>query len=118
MTIEVRGVHCEIDEQTREYIDRKVARLGFAKDLIVTLPITITKGKKQGYDFETTVHFRWGKSNRVGVREFDMHKGVDALFDKLEEKVTRVKAKLQHHKGEATVRTAASAKEPGSDTGE
>jgi len=118
MTTEIRGVHCEIDDQTREYIDRKVARLEFAKELIVGLPITITKGKKQGYDLETTVHFRWGKSTRVGVKEFDLHKGVDALFDKLEEKVTRVKAKLQHHKGEATVRTAESAEEAGTEGAE
>ena len=117
MTTEVKGVHCEIDEQTRDYIERKVARLDFAKELIVELPITITKGTKQGYDFETTVHFRWGKSTHVGVRAFDMHKGVDALFDKLEEKVTREKAKLQHHKGEATVRTATE-KESGTESGE
>ncbi len=117
MTTVIRCVHCEIDETTRVYIDRKVERLGFARELIVELPISITKGKKDGYDLETTVHFRWGKSTRVGVREYDVHKGVDALFDKLEEKVARVKAKLQHHKGVATVRTAGVAAEssPGSD---
>lgn len=112
MTTDIRCVHCEIDEATREYIDRKVERLGFARDLIVELPISITKGKKHGYDLETTVHFRWGKSIRVGVREYDVHRGVDVLFDKLEEKVTRVKAKLQHHKGDATVRTAGISAEP------
>jgi putative sigma-54 modulation protein len=112
MTIEVRGVHCEIDDRIREYIDRKVTRLDFARDLIVELPITITKGKKEGYDLDTTVHFRWGKSTHVGVKSYDVHKGVDALFDKLEEKVTREKAKIQHHKGDATVRTAAEAETP------
>lgn len=105
MTIEVRGVHFEIDQHIREYIDKKVERLDFARDLVVELPITITKGTKEGYDLETTVHFRWGKSTRVGVQSFDLHKGVDALFDKLEAKITREKAKIQHHKGDATVRT-------------
>jgi putative sigma-54 modulation protein len=108
MTTEVRGVHYEIDDTTREYIDRKIGRLDFARDLIVELPITITKGTKDGFDLETTVHFRWGKSTHVGVKSFDVHKGVDALFDKLEEKITREKAKLQHHKGEATVRNGES----------
>ena len=105
MTTDVRWVHCEMDQKVADYIDRKVERLSFARELIVELPISIKKGKKDGYDLETTVHFRWGKSTRVGVRGYDLHTAVDALFDKLEEKVTRVKAKLQHHKGEATVRT-------------
>lgn len=111
MTTEVRGVHYEVDDTIREYIDRKVARLDFARDLVVELPITITKGTKDGFDLETTVHFRWGKSTHVGVKSFDVHKGVDALFDKLEEKIAREKAKLQHHKGEATVRSGEGAAE-------
>jgi putative sigma-54 modulation protein len=111
MTLSVRGVHFEIDDRIREYVDKKAVRLEFARDLIVELPITITKGTKEGFDLETTVHYRWGKSTRVGVRNFDVHKGVDALFDKLEEHVTREKAKIQHHKGDATVRTGEGAGE-------
>jgi putative sigma-54 modulation protein len=105
MTTDVRWVHCEADQKVLEYIDRKIERVDFARQIIVELPICITRGKKDGYDLETTVHFRWGKSIRVGVREYDLHKGVDALFDKLDLKIARVKGKLQHHKGEATVRT-------------
>lgn len=113
MTTEVKWVHCEVNENVGRYIDRKVERLGFARELIVEMPISIKKGKKAGYDLETTVHFRWGKSTRIGVQAYDLHTGVDALFDKLEEKVARVKAKLQHHKGEATVRTRSSAADTG-----
>ncbi len=105
MTMDVRWVHCEADQKVLEYIERKVERLGFARQIIVELPVCITKGKKDGFDLETTVHFRWGKSVRVGVRDYDLHKGVDALFDKLDLKIARVKARLQHHKGEVTVRT-------------
>lgn len=118
MTVEIKGVHYEVDDRTREYIDKKIVRLDFARDLIVELPITITKGKKEGYDLDTTVHFRWGKSTHVGVQSYDVHKGVDALFDKLEEKVTREKAKIQHHKGDATVRTAEAAVSPETDSEE
>jgi putative sigma-54 modulation protein len=118
MTTEVRGVHFEIDERIREYIDRKVARLEFARELVVELPITITKGTREGFDLETTVHFRWGKSTHIGVKSYDVHKGVDALFDKLEEKITREKAKIQHHKGDATVRTGEGAAEPSASSAE
>lgn len=118
MTTAVRGVHFELDVATRELIDKKVGRLDFARDLIVELPITITKGKKDGYELETTVHFRWGKSTHVGVQSYDLHKGVDALFDKLEGKITREKAKIQHHKGDATVRTGEGAAKPETEAGE
>jgi len=42
----------------------------------------------------------------------------DALFDKLEEKITREKAKIQHHKGDATVRNAEAAAEPSAPSAE
>ena len=105
MTVEIKGVHFEIEDGTREYIQKKLDRLEFAKDLLLELPITITKGKKDGYEVEANLHFRWGASAHVGVKGYEILESIDSLFDKLDAKVSREKKKIQEHKGEATFRT-------------
>ena len=105
MTAEIRGVHFEIQEKTREYIEKKLERLEFAKELLLELPITITRGKKDGYEVEANLHFRWGSSAHLGVQNYDVLAGIDSLFDKLEAKVAKEKSKIQEHKGEASFRT-------------
>ena len=101
MNVEIKGVHLEVNEKTREYVDRKMQRLDFAKDHIVDFLITLAKEKSQ-YKFEATINFRWGASVHVGLDGFDVYQGIDTLFDKLEAKVEKEKSRIQdHHKKEA-----------------
>lgn len=105
MTTEVKGVHYEIRDSDREYIDKKLERLDFARNLILEMPFTITKSTKGGFQIETNLHFKWGKSTHLGVTDYDLYKGIETLFDKLETKVLREKNKVQNHKGDPTHRT-------------
>lgn len=97
MSFEMRGVHFEIDTKTREYIDDKMPRLDFAKDLIVDFLLTLTREKRR-FSAEATINFRWGTSAHVGVKAYDLFKGIDGLFDKLEAKIEREKSKVQKHR--------------------
>lgn len=94
MNIEVKGVHHDVDEDTREYIDKKLRRLEHVSDLIVDLLFTITL-EKQRYKIEVTVNFRWGYSSHIKVTGFDLIKGIDLLFDKLDNKIHKEKEKIQ-----------------------
>ncbi len=105
MTTEIKGVHFEIQDRTREYVEKKLERLEFAKDLLLEVLITISKGKKEGYGVEANIHFKWGTSAHIGVKSYDVFEGIDAFFDKLEVKVAREKKKIQEHKGEPSFRT-------------
>jgi ribosome-associated translation inhibitor RaiA len=44
------------------------------------------------------VNFRWAKSRHIGVKSFDLLKGVDDLFDRLESMVEKEKSRVQDHR--------------------
>lgn len=95
MTTEIKCVHCEIDDKVKEKLETKLKRLQYAEDLLVSLNFTITHEKQ--YKLETNIHFRWGQIHHIKVETFDIMKGIDTLVDKLEQKVTKEKEKVQHH---------------------
>jgi putative sigma-54 modulation protein len=98
MNFELKGVHFDIDQKSRDYIDDKMPRLDFAKDLLVDLLLTLTREKRR-FSLEATLNFRWGKSRHVGVKAFDLFQGIDDLFDRLEALVEKEKSKVQEHRG-------------------
>ncbi len=96
MTIDVRSVHFELGQKARDYLDTKLERIGYAKDMIVDLIFVLTKEKD--FKFEATVNFRWGVQAHVEERDFDVTAGIDKLMDKLEQKITKEKNKVQEKK--------------------
>ena len=98
MTTDIKGVHLEISQRTRDYIDKKMPRLDFAKDLVTDLLLAISR-EKNLYRLDATVNFRWGSTTHIHVEGFKLVEGIDALFDKLEPKIEKEKEKVQdHHK--------------------
>jgi putative sigma-54 modulation protein len=104
MKTEIKGIHLEVSERISNYVDKKLPRLDFAKDLIVDFLMNLTR-EKNLYKIEATVNFRWGTSTHVGVEGFDLYKGIDDLFDKIEAKIEKEKSKVQAHRKKETVRT-------------
>ena len=100
MNFEVKSVHFDIDAKTREYLDDKMPRLDFAKDLMVDFLLTLTREKRR-FSLEATINFRWGTARHIGVKAFDLLKGIDDLFDKLETKIEKEKSKVQEHRRKA-----------------
>ncbi|UCF99849.1 MAG: ribosome-associated translation inhibitor RaiA [Spirochaetaceae bacterium] len=105
MNIDVKGVHVEITEKIREYIDKKLHRLDFVSEHIIDLLLFVSQEGSQ-YSLEANINFRWGNSNHMRVKSFDIFEGVDKLFDKMELKVIKEKNKIQDHKGHESVRSA------------
>ncbi len=98
MTTDIRGVHLEISQRTRDYIDKKLPRLAFAEDLVTDLLLAVSR-EKNLYLLDATVNFRWGTSTHIHVEGFKLTEGIDALFDKLEPKIEKEKNKVKdHHK--------------------
>ena len=108
MNIDIKGVHVEITEQMREYIDKKLPRLDFVSEHIIDLLVILSQEGSQ-FSFEATVNFRWANSNHIRVKSFDVYEGIDKLFDKLELKVVKEKNKIQDHKGHDSVRSTEAA---------
>jgi putative sigma-54 modulation protein len=96
MTTETRAVHFSMEEKDKEYLSKKLERLHYAQDLIVTLSFVFTKDKT--YKGECTVAFRWGTSAHVEDDDFELHAAIDKMFDRLENKISKEKEKIQQKK--------------------
>jgi putative sigma-54 modulation protein len=96
MTIDVRSVHFDLGEASRAYLDSKLERIGYAKDMIVDLIFVFMKEKD--FKLEATANFRWGVQAHVEERDFELNAGIDKLVDRLEQKISKEKEKVQEHK--------------------
>ena len=93
MNVEVKAVHFTLKDDTREYLNRKIARIHNAENMIVDLLFTFTKDKD--FSAEATVNFRWGVSIHVKENDFELTPSIDKLMDKLEIKITKEKEKVK-----------------------
>jgi putative sigma-54 modulation protein len=93
MNIGMRAVHFNLKEDGREYLDRKIARIPNAENMIIDLLVTITKEKD--FEAEATVNFRWGVSIHVKEHDFELNPAIDKLMDRIDAKITKEKEKVK-----------------------
>jgi putative sigma-54 modulation protein len=93
MNIDVKAVHFTLKDETREYLDRKMARIHNAENMIVDLRFTLKRDKD--FEAEATVNFRWGVSIHVKEHDFELNPAIDKLMDRLEAKITKEKEKVK-----------------------
>jgi len=91
MNTEIKAVHFTLNDDAKQYLDKKIARIHNAENMMTDLLITLTKGKD--FEAEATVNFRWGVSIHVKENEFELAPAVDKMMDKLEIKITKEKEK-------------------------
>jgi len=93
MNTEIKAIHFTMNEDAREYLNKKIERIHNAENMIVDLLITIKKEKD--FDAEATVNFRWGVSIHVKEVDFDITTAIDKMMDKLELKIIKEKEKVK-----------------------
>ena len=93
MNIDMKAVHFTLDNETREYLDKKIARIRNAENMIVDLLITLTKEKD--FSAEALVNFRWGVSIHQKERDFELNPAIDKLMDKLNANIKKEKEKVK-----------------------
>jgi putative sigma-54 modulation protein len=93
MNTEIKSVHFNLHDDTKEYLNKKIERIHNAENMIVDLLITLKKEKD--FEAEATVNFRWGVSIHVQEKDFDIISAVDKMMDKLESKITKEKEKVK-----------------------
>ena len=93
MNTEIKAVHFSLNDVTKEYLEKKIARLRNAENMIVDLLFTLTKGK--GFSAEVTVNFRWGVSIHQKETDFELNPAIDKLMDKLDAKIAKEKEKVK-----------------------
>lgn len=99
MNLEIRGIHYNVSDTTKEFFDKKLERIDFAKDYIMDLSITVHKEPHQSYKIESKVHFQWGKTKMVGAEGHELYEAIEYYVDKLETLIRREKGKIKDHSG-------------------
>jgi putative sigma-54 modulation protein len=94
MNIEIKAIHFSLINDEKEYIDKKIARIRNAENMIIDLIITITK-ESNTFVTDVTVNFKWSVSAHIKEQDFDFSSTVDRMIDKLEAKITKEKEKYQ-----------------------
>jgi len=93
MNVDIKAVHFNLHDDAKEYLDKKIARIHNAENMIVDLIITLTKDKD--FSAEANVNFRWGVSIHIKEHDFELNPAVDKMMDKLEQKITKEKEKVK-----------------------
>lgn len=97
MELDIKGVHFDVHEDTKEFIKAKLEKLEFASDYIVDLDFTLTKDNPE-YEVEVKLHLKWGHQSVIKTHAFDLHEGINVLIDKLDHKVRKEREKVTDHK--------------------
>jgi putative sigma-54 modulation protein len=93
MNTEIKAVHFTLNDDVREYLNKKIERIHNAENMIVDLLVTLKEEKD--FEAEATVNFRWGVSIHVKEKDFDLSSSIDKMMDKLESKITKEKEKVK-----------------------
>lgn len=96
MNTEIRGVHYDVTEKDKDFIEKKMHRIQFAQEDIISLHFAVIKQKKL-FRIEVTIHFRWGHESFIHVDNFDLFEGIDQLFDKMEKLISKEKDRIKRH---------------------
>ena len=93
MNTEIKAVHFSLGNETKEYLEKKIARIHNAENMIIDLLFTLTKDKD--FSAEVTVNFRWGVSIHQKEHDFNLNPAIDKLMDKLDAKIAKEKEKVK-----------------------
>ena len=93
MNTEIKAVHFSLSNETREYLEKKIARLHNAENMIVDLLFTLTKEKN--FSAEVKVNLRWGVTIFQKEEDFELNAAIDKLIDKLDAKIVKEKEKVK-----------------------
>jgi putative sigma-54 modulation protein len=94
MNIDVKAVHFTLSEEDRDYLDKKIARIHNAENMLVDMLFTLVK-ESRTFTAEVKTNFRWGVSVHLKEEDFDLEPAIDKLMDKLDAKITKEKEKIQ-----------------------
>lgn len=96
MDFQVQGVHVNVTDELKEFIEKKLHKIEFAQPYIVDLNFKIIKDNRL-YKIEATINFQWGHNAFISIEGFDVYEEFDKLVDKIDQKVKKEKSKIKDH---------------------
>ena len=96
MNTDIKAVGFSLSAETKEYMEKKIARFHNAENMIVDLLFTLTKEKT--FSAEARVNFRWGLNIHQKEEDFELNAAIDKLIDKLDQRISKEKEKVKERR--------------------
>lgn len=93
MNTTINAVGFVLDKDQQELVEKKVERIKYADDLIISCAVKVKEDKK--FYFDATVSFRWGTVAHVEADDYDFAASLNKMMDMLDLKVKKEKDKIQ-----------------------
>lgn len=94
MDLTFRGIGFTPDEKDREFLEKKLKKIGFAEDYLQNLDIVARKESKGiGFHIDASLHFAWKKEKVVSQDSYELHEGIELLADKIQSTAKKEKEK-------------------------
>lgn len=94
MNFEIKGIHYEVSDKTREQIEKKINRLQVAEENVTDLVLSAEKANGI-FNLKVNMTFRWGPACFIEVKDHDLYDGIDKMIEKIKTKIVREKEKIQ-----------------------
>ena len=95
MNLNIKGVHYNPSDETREFLNKKLQKLSFAEDFLHDLDVSITRETKgQGFSINAILHFVWGNVKIVTQDCYELFEGIELIVDKIESVARKEKGKV------------------------
>lgn len=97
MNLTVRGINYVPSQETKDFIDKKLKKLGFAEDYLHDLDIAIKRETKGiGYHIDTVLHFKWKTEKIVNQDCYELYEGIELIADKIQSVAKKEKEKVMN----------------------
>jgi len=93
MQVNITGLHVELTDALRDYVNEKLARVERHYDNITTVQVTLSV-EKERQQAACTMHVA-GAELHAEATHNDMYAAIDALADKLDRQLVKHKEKAQ-----------------------
>ena len=93
MELDIRAIKFSFDEDQKQFIEKKMQRVNYAEDLIISVACSVKLDKK--FIYECDVRFKFGEVAHVSTENYDFEAGVNKLMDILDQKIKKEKDKIQ-----------------------
>ncbi|MCL6263878.1 ribosome-associated translation inhibitor RaiA [Craterilacuibacter sp. RT1T] len=96
MNLKITGLHLEVTQPLRDYVEEKLGRVIRHVDNVIDTGVTLSVDKLV-QKAEVNVHLA-GKDIHAEATADDMYAAIDALIDKLDRQVIKHKEKQSEHR--------------------
>lgn len=85
MNVSFRGIGYTPNEEDRAFLDKKLQKLAFAEDYLMSLDVSVKKEAKGiGFHIDAAMHFSWKKDKIVSEDCYELYEGIEKIADKIQ----------------------------------